>query len=102
MAGASLNVSYQDLRDAKTKLDREKTEIEAQLTGVRTFLSGLVSSGFATQHASGKFDEAAETFVTGAKDVLKGLNDLGSYLAQTATALDEVDQALASKITLND
>ncbi|MCD7101838.1 WXG100 family type VII secretion target [Pseudoclavibacter sp. 13-3] len=98
MAGSSISVSYDELQGAAARLESQKQTIIGELDRARSQIAELVGGGFVTQHASGKFNTATEQFVTGSQRAMEGLADLGQYLRQTASALQQVDQELASRI----
>lgn len=94
----SLSVSYEDLRGAAARLEATKESIVTALEQARSLIGDLVSQGFVTQHASGRFHTASERFVTGSRQAMEGLTELGRYLTQTSAALEQVDHDLAAKI----
>jgi len=92
----NMNVTYQEMHDAATKLTSGKDEITTKLNDLKTYIANLVSSGFVTDQASGRFNETYTTFTTAATQTIGALDGLASYLNQAANALQETDQQLAA------
>jgi WXG100 family type VII secretion target len=95
---ANLNVTYQEMQDAATKLNNEKENIKGQLDSLQTYIGNLVSSGFVTDSASKKFDATYTEFTKGAKDTIQALEGLAKYLTEAANSLRETDESLASAL----
>jgi len=93
---ANVNVTYQEMRDAATKLNAGKDEINQKLQELKTYIGNLVSSGFVTDQASVKFNETYTNFTTGATQTISALEGLASYLTQAAQAMSDTDQQLAA------
>lgn len=98
MSGSSIAVSYDQLQSAAHRLETHKQSIASELQQTQTLINELVSGGFVTQHASQRFNTAAEAFVTGSRHAIEGLSDLGRYLTQAAATLEQVDRDLAARI----
>ena len=95
---ANINVTYQELEDAASRLRAGQEEITTKLTELKSFISSLVSSGFVTDQASGAFNETYEKFTTGATQTISAIDGLQSFLSQAATTLGDVDSQLANAI----
>ncbi len=93
---ANLNVSYQEMRDAATRLTAGQEEITTKLSELRSFIESLISSGFVTDQASVAFGESYRQFTQGATDTVAALTSLGEYLRTAATTLEDADTQLAS------
>lgn len=93
---ANLNVSYQEMRDAASRLTTGQDEITAKLNELRSFIESLVRSGFVTDRASVAFGESFQRFTQGATDTVGALADLGDYLRRAAGTLEDADAQLAS------
>lgn len=100
MAGAGMQVTYSEMEAAAGRLEAQRALIEQELKKAQAQVTTLVSGGFVTRHASGKFDTASQQFVRGATDVMQGLGDLAKYLKQTSSALEQADRDLAARIRL--
>lgn len=93
---ANLNVSYQEMRDAATRLTTGQDEITTKLNELRSFIESLISSGFVTDQASVAFGESYRQFTQGATQTVGALTNLGEYLRAAATTLEDADTQLAS------
>ena len=63
---ANLNVAYQEMRDAATRLTTGQDEITTKLNELKGFIESLISSGFVTDQASVAFGESYRQFTQGA------------------------------------
>ncbi len=93
---ANLNVSYQEMRDAATRLTSGQDEITARLNELKAFIESLISSGFVTDQASVAFGDSYRQFTQGATDTVAALTSLGDYLRRAAQTLEDADAQLAS------
>lgn len=93
---ANVNVTFQEMRDAATKLDTNQQAITDELTNLQTYIKGLIGAGFVTDKASVAFGEKYDSFTTNSKELISNLNDLATYLRKAATAMSETDQQLAN------
>lgn len=96
---ANVNVTFQELHGAASKLAGGQADIEAKLAELKKFIDSLVSSGFVTDKASGAYQAAYEKFSSGAKTTISGLEDLSRFLTNSANAFSDTDAQLASSIT---
>lgn len=92
----NLNVSYEEMRAEATHLVAGKEQIVAELGRLRGQIDRLVSSGFVTDHASVRFDDAYRQFTDGATQTIGALDDLARYLNGAADTLQETDRALSA------
>jgi type VII secretion effector (TIGR04197 family) len=65
---------------------------------LRNQINNLVSGGFATDSASGAFQQSYEQFNTGANQTIGALDQLASNLNMVANTLQQTDQQLASQL----
>ena len=93
---ANVNVTYQEMNDAATKLNAGKDEMNQKLADLKAYIGNLVSSGFVTDQASVRFNETYQEYTTGATQTISALEGLASYLKQAAQALGDVDSQLAA------
>ena len=93
---ANVNVTYQEMTDAATRLNAGKDEINQKLAELRNFIQGLVTSGFVTDQASVRFNETYGEFTKGATQTISALEGLASYLKAAAQAMQETDTQLAA------
>lgn len=94
---ANINVSYDEMEQAANRLVTGREELESKLGELRGFISNLVSSGFVTDQASGKFDETYESFTQNATGTIAALNGLGDYLNNAAATLRDTDSQLSAQ-----
>lgn len=94
----NINVRYEDMRREAAQLVAGKETIVSELTRLRGQIEGLVSSGFVTDHASVRFNDAYRQFTDGATQTIGALDDLSRYLHGAADTLQETDQALSAGI----
>jgi WXG100 family type VII secretion target len=95
---ANLNVSYDEINAAASRLSSGRDQLTDQLQQLRTFIQNLVSSGFVTDQASGAFNETYEKFTTAATATVDNLTILSQNLSKTAQVLRETDQQIAAQL----
>ena len=95
---ANLNITYAEMSDSASRMRNNKNDIDTRLTECRNIVDGLVSSGFVTDQASGRFDEVHTEFVTSANQVMETLEQLSLWLDKAVEALREMDSQLASSL----
>lgn len=95
---ANLNVSYDQMNSAASRLDMGQAEIEANLENLRKLVQQLIADGFTTSNASGAFDAAYAEFNSGAVKTIQGLTGMSGFLKQAAQTLESTDQDLASRL----
>lgn len=96
---ANINVSYDEMEQAATQLGTGRDEMSQKLQHLQTQIGNLVSSGFVTDQASGKFDTAYREYTAGANTVVEKLTEIQSFLTQTANAMRDMDSQIAAKIS---
>jgi WXG100 family type VII secretion target len=95
---ANIKVSYQEIQTAASQLGTGKTEITEKLKSMQTQIQNLVSSGFVTDKASGKFNTAYTTYTTSANTLIAQLSEIQTFLTGTAAAMQDLDTQIANKI----
>jgi WXG100 family type VII secretion target len=95
---ANLNVTYAEMHDAASKLRAGQSEIEAQLSQLKSMVDGLVSGGYVTDKSSKAFQTSYEEFNTGVSKTIEGLDGMSQYLTQAAQALADTDEQLAAAL----
>lgn len=95
---ANINVSYAEMEQSASQLGAGRDEITEKLRMLQTQISNLVSSGFVTDQASGKFNAAYNEYTVGANTVVAKLSEIQNFLTQTASALREMDAQIAARI----
>lgn len=98
MTANGVNVSYAEMTEAARRLLTHQQTIEGDLEAARTLIQTLVTGGFVTQYASARFEKSTESFVGSAKKLIGSMTDMGTYLTQSAQALEQVDRDLAARI----
>jgi WXG100 family type VII secretion target len=95
---ANINVSYHDLQDAAGKLQGFEAQIQDELKQAQALIQNLIHAGFVTDLASKAFDEAYSKFTQSAQGLIGSMNDMGKYLTNAASTMQETDQKLAQGI----
>ncbi|HEY5837142.1 WXG100 family type VII secretion target [Streptomyces sp.] len=96
---ANVNVTYQDMRDAATKLRTGQAEITEKLNTLHKFVQDLVNGGYVTDRSSKAFDQSYSEFNTGATKTIEGLDGMGKFLEAAADAFQQADEQLAKGIS---
>lgn len=89
-----LDVTYEDMRAAAKRMNREKEKIEDKLQELKSYIDGLLEKGFVTRKASKKFGEDFEEFKQGMSKTNEGLDGLAQYLEKAADQFEQVDDQL--------
>lgn len=96
---SNIRVSYGEMEQAGAQLGAGREEITQKLQMLQTQMGNLVSSGFVTDQASGRFNEAYDEYTTSANLVVEKLNEMQNFLTQTANAMRDMDSQIAAKIS---
>lgn len=97
----NLNVTYDDMKDAATKLTNGKHEIEDKLSALKALVDSLVSGGYVTDSSSKQFDTSYTEFHKGANSMIDGLDGMSGYLNAAADTFSQADQQLAKQLQSN-
>ncbi|WP_406210192.1 WXG100 family type VII secretion target [Streptomyces decoyicus] len=89
-----LDVTYEDMRAAAKKMNREKERIEDKLQDLKGYIDGLLENGFVTRQASKKFGHDFEEFKQGMSKTNEGLDGLAQYLEKAADSFENLDSEL--------
>ncbi len=92
----SINVRYEDLQSTATQLNTGREEMTAQLTRLKGLVDALVSSGFVTDQASGKFQQSYQQWNSGASNAIQGLEGMTAFLNQAISRHQQLDSELGS------
>ena len=92
---ANVNVTYQEMRGAATKLRNGQQDIEAKLSELKRLVESLVADGYVTDASSKQFDTSYTEFNQGALKMIEGLDGMGSYLDAAADTFERADQELS-------
>ncbi|MBK0420401.1 WXG100 family type VII secretion target [Leucobacter sp. CSA1] len=95
---ANINVSYSEMEQAAAQLGAGRDEIGQKLQTMQNLITNLVSSGFVTDQASGKFNSAYAEYTASASTVVGKLSEIQNFLVQTAEALRDMDAQIAARI----
>jgi WXG100 family type VII secretion target len=92
----NVNVSYQEMESAASRITAGRAEIEGVLSALQRQMEGLVSTAYVTDSSSGAFLDAYNTFTTGCVQAVQGLDGMSRYLTVAAGTFRDADQQLAS------
>ena len=95
---ANITVSYGEIESTATQLSAGRDEITQKLQSLQSQIGTLVASGFVTDQASGKFNDAYAEYTTSANTVIAKLTEIQSFLTQTANAMRDMDAQIAARI----
>lgn len=95
---ANINVSYAEMEQTAAQLGAGRDEITQKLQALQTRIGNLVSSGFVTEQASGRFGDAYNEYTASASTVVARLSEIQSFLTQAANAMREMDAQIAARI----
>ena len=95
---ANITVSYGEIEQSAARLGAGRDEITQQLRSLQQQISALVSSGFVTDQASVRFNDAYQQYTVSANTVIEKLSEIQGFLTQTANAMRDMDAQLAARI----
>lgn len=95
---ANVNVTYQQMQDAASRLSNGRAEIDQQLAMLKNLVDTLVTDGYVTDASSKQFQASYEEFNTGANNMIAGLDGMANYLNTAAHTFQEADTQLASAL----
>ena len=95
---SNIKVSYAEIEQAASQLGSGREEITTKLQNMQSQIANLVSSGFVTDQASGKFNDAYTKYTQSANTLIAQLNEIQQFLTGTANAMRELDSQIAAKI----
>ena len=93
------NITYSEIQTAANQLTNGQSQIDEVLMNLQTTIDNLISNGFTTDTASGVFESAYQEFTAGVRSVVAGLTESSAFLNSVASAYQDMDQSIASKIT---
>jgi WXG100 family type VII secretion target len=93
------NITYSEIQTAANQLTNGQSQIDEVLMNLQTTIDNLISNGFTTDTASGVFESAYQEFTAGVRSVVAGLTEMSAFLNSVASAYQDMDQSIASKIT---
>ena len=92
---ANVHVDYEQLQSSASQLRSGQQEVESLLARLKSMIDNLVSSGFVTDQASGKFQQSYEQWNSGAKNVIQGLQGMSSFLDKAIAQHQQLDSELS-------
>lgn len=93
------NITYAEIQSAASQLTSGESTINETLMQLQTVIENLISNGFTTDTASGVFESAYQEFTAGVRSVVAGLTEMSNFLNSVASAYQDMDQSIASKIS---
>lgn len=93
-----MRVNYAELEAAAAQIGAARDDIQARLTQLEMQIQQLLSSGFVTAVASGKFATAYTNYSSSARNIVEQLLQIQGFLRSTAQTLQETDAHLAARI----
>ncbi|WP_052710730.1 WXG100 family type VII secretion target [Pseudofrankia sp. DC12] len=90
----NIQVDYEAIRSTATALSRAQTDMENQLTTLKGLIDNLVTSGFSTELASGRFHESYGSWDTGTRQAITGLAGMSRFLTDAIAQHQQLDTAL--------
>jgi WXG100 family type VII secretion target len=94
----NMNVTYQDMHDAASRLRNGEQELMSRLTQLKSLVDSLVSGGYVTDRSSVAFSNSYQEFNDGTTKTISGLTGMASYLDKAANALAQTDSDLANSL----
>ncbi len=94
----NIRVSYAEIEQAASQLASGREDITARLNAMQTQIEALVSSGFVTDQASGRFHDAYVRYTGSTASVIAQLSEIELFLKQTAQAMQDLDQQIAARL----
>ena len=94
---AEIRLRADEARDMAAHVQQEAEVARDQMNGLRDYLNNLPDS-FAGQTATA-FDNTFNEWKQGSDQMLTGLDQLGDFLRQAATAIEDADQQIASQLS---
>jgi WXG100 family type VII secretion target len=95
---ANVNVTYQQMQDAASRLTNGRQEIDSMLGQLKAQIDQLVADGYVTDRSSKQFQSSYEEFNTGARNMIEGLDGMAKYLQTAAQTFQDADTQLASAL----
>jgi WXG100 family type VII secretion target len=95
LSAMTVHVDYDELNKSAAQLQAGKDEIERQLGTLQTMINNLVTTGFKTDLASGKFQQSYEQWNAGAKNVMGGLEGMTGFLKNAIAQHQQLDSQLS-------
>jgi WXG100 family type VII secretion target len=91
---ANVHVDYEQLQTSASQLQSGQQEVESLLARLKSMIDNLVTAGFVTDQASGKFHQSYEQWNSGAKNVITGLEGMTGFLRTAIQQHQQLDTQL--------
>jgi len=91
----NVNVTYQEMDDAATRLSAGQQDIESKLSDLQRLVDSLVNGGYVTDTSSRSFQGSYDEFTRGATETIRGLDGMSRYLKSAAQTFRDTDEQLA-------
>lgn len=95
---SNMKVTYAEMELAASQLGQGCEEITSKLQSLQQQIQQLVTSGFVTDQASVKFNNAYAEYTSSANVVVAKLNEMQTFLLTAASAIRDLDAQIASRI----
>jgi WXG100 family type VII secretion target len=95
---ANVHVDYEQVQRSAAQLQSGQEEMLTQLTRLKSVIDSLIGSGFATDQASGKFQQSYNQWNSGAKNVMEGLAGMSGFLKQAIAQHQQLDSTLSQQV----
>lgn len=93
---SEIKLRAEEARDMANHVKTEATTAKDQMQALRDYLNNLADSF--TGQAATAFDNTFNDWKQGADQMLDGLDQLGEFLSQAATAIEDTDRQIASQL----
>jgi WXG100 family type VII secretion target len=94
---SEIKLRADEARDMAARVQQEAEVARDQMNGLRDYLNNLPDS-FTGQTATA-FDNTFNEWKQGSDQMLQSLDQLGDFLRQAATAIEDADQQIASQLS---
>ena len=93
---SEIKLRADEARDMASHIKTEATAATDQMNSLRDYLTNLANSF--TGQAATAFENTFADWKEGSDQMLQGLEDLGEFLNQAATAIEDTDTQIASQL----
>ncbi len=94
---SEIKLRADEAREMAVHIEKEAQDAQQQMDGLRAYLNNLPDS-FTGQTATA-FDNTFNEWKQGSDQMLSGLEQLGNFLRQAATAIEDADSQIASQLS---
>lgn len=95
---ADLDISYQKVQDAATKIATIKGDIADALQSASQTVDELIGDGFSTPTASEEYNSSFATFIQNAEAAVTSVEQIELFLRNVVTSFTEADTDLAKPL----